>query len=136
MIQEHQGFWLKIALPPALAGETLTLSRNVSQGFWAPASSFSEQDGVLSGDLPAAEHYSPQETRVWQAWLPADTQAPGAPFALSVDYPDSVLKSPSSADFIFYKPKAQEGGNSLEPVEQAAARQTLRRVIKLTVPGG
>ncbi len=134
-VQVHQGYWLKIALPSMLAGETLRLSRNASRGFWAPASSFEARTDQSSGELPASADYEPQETRVWQAWLPADAQAPDAPFALSVDYPETLLSSPDSADFVFRRPKADEGGLNLEPVGNAAVFQSISHFVDFKVPG-
>lgn len=133
-IQVHQGYWLKIALPSMLAGEKLKLSHNASQGFWAPASSFEDRIERLPDELPGLADYGPQETRVWQAWLPADVQAPEAEFALSIDYPATLLNSPNGADFVFYKPEAGAGGFTLEPVENAPVRQAMGRLFNLTVP--
>ncbi|MDR5868721.1 hypothetical protein [Halomonas koreensis] len=133
-VQVHRGYWLKIALPSMLAGETLKLSRNASRGFWAPASSFAERADQSSGELPASEDYESQESRVWQAWLPAEVQAPDAPFALLVDYPATLLSSPHSADFVFHKPKADDGGFNLEPVGNSSACQAIINSIDLMVP--
>ncbi|WP_431024832.1 T6SS effector BTH_I2691 family protein [Halomonas sp. H5] len=133
-VNVHQGFWLKIALPSMLAGETLQLSRNASQGFWAPASSLEERSDQSSGELPASADYGPQETRVWQAWLPADAQAPDAPFALSIDYPEMLLSSPHSADYVFSKPQADEGTFDLEPGGNAEICQPISHLFSLTVP--
>ena len=130
-----KGFWLKIALPSLLAGESIKLSQNASQGFWAPASSTEERSTRPLGELPASADYGPEETRVWQAWLPADVQNAYAPFTLSVDYPEALLSSPSSADYVFHKPQADEGGFGLEPRESTAVCQPLGRVFSLTVPG-
>ncbi|RTR01902.1 hypothetical protein [Halomonas nitroreducens] len=73
-------------------------------------------------------------TRVWQAWLPSDVQAPEAEFALSIDYPATLLSSPNGADFVFYKPEADAGGFNLEPAENAPVRQAISRMFNLTVP--
>ncbi|MFG6139145.1 hypothetical protein [Halomonas sp. B23F22_10] len=132
--QVHQGYWLKVALPSMLAGEKLKLSHNASQGFWASASSFEDRTERLPDELPGLADYGPQETRVWQAWLPADVQAPEAEFALSIDYPAALLNSPNGADFVFYKPEADAGGFTLEPAENTPVRQAMGRLFNLTVP--
>ncbi|QTP57333.1 hypothetical protein HNO53_00530 [Billgrantia antri] len=134
-VNVHQGFWLKIALPSMLAGESIKLSQSASQGFWAPSSSIEERSRRSLGELPASADYGPQEMRVWQAWLPAGVQAPNAPFTLSVDYPETLLRSPQSADYVFYKPQADEGAYGLEPRESNAVCQPLGRFFSLAVPG-
>ncbi len=133
-VQVHQGYWLKIALPSMLAGEKLKLSHNASRGFWAPASSFEDRAGRSPDELPALADYGPQETRIWQAWLPADVQGPEAEFALSIDYPATLLSASNGADFVFYKPEADAGGFTLEPEENATVRQEMGRLFHLTVP--
>lgn len=133
-VQVHQGYWLKIALPSMLAGERLKLSHNASRGFWAPASNFEDRTERPPDELPALADYGPQETRIWQAWLPADVQAPETEFALSIDYPVTLLSSPNGADFVFYKSEADAGVFNLEPVENATVRQAIRRMFNLTVP--
>ncbi|GHC38031.1 T6SS effector BTH_I2691 family protein [Aidingimonas halophila] len=132
--QVHQGFWLKIALPSMLAGETIKLSRNASRGFWAPASSLEERADRSGGTLPAPTDYDPKEPRIWQAWLPTDEQAAGAPFTLSIDYPETTLRSPHSADYVFHKPQADEGSFDLEPGDNTAVCQPIGRLFSLTVP--
>ncbi|WP_136248753.1 T6SS effector BTH_I2691 family protein [Halomonas borealis] len=131
----HQGYWLKIALPSMLAGETIRLSTNAGRGFWAPASSFTERAVHSAGKLPSSTAYEAQESRIWQAWLPADAQAPDAPFSLSVDYPDSFLASPGSADFVFYKDEAGEGDYSPDFSEGLSISHPKSSFLKLTVPG-
>ncbi|UYG03914.1 hypothetical protein OCT51_00725 [Halomonas sp. LR3S48] len=134
-VNVHQGFWLKIALPSMLAGESIKLSQSASQGFWAPSSSIEERSRRSPGELPVSADYGPQEMRVWQAWLPDDVQPPDAPFTLSLDYPEALLSSPNSADYIFHKPQADEGAYGIEPRESTAVCQPLGRFFSLTVPG-
>ncbi|WP_146142926.1 hypothetical protein [Halomonas sp. ND22Bw] len=77
--------------------------------------------------------YETHEARVWQAWLPAEVQAPGDSFTLSIDYPDSLLKSSHMADFIFHKPKADEGGFSVELADNVAVRKALTNSLRVVV---
>lgn len=133
-VNVHQGFWLKIALPSMLAGESIKLSQNASQGFWAPASGIEERTRRSPDELPVSAGYGPQEMRVWQAWLPAEVQAPDMLFTLSVDYPETLLSSPHSADYVFHKSHANEGGFSLEPRESTAVCLPFGRCFSLAVP--
>ncbi len=117
-----------------LAGEKLKLSHNASQGFWAPAANFADRNERSPDELAASADYGPQESRVWQAWLPADVQAPEAEFSLSIDYPATLLSSTNGADFVFYKQEADSGGFNLELGENSPVRQAIGRMFNLTVP--
>ena len=45
-----QGYWVQLALPATLAGETVSVSEQVAGGFWAAAASFQER--LLQGEAP------------------------------------------------------------------------------------
>ncbi|WP_156085484.1 hypothetical protein [Billgrantia saliphila] len=115
----HHGFWLQLALPAALAGETIKVSELAAGGFWAPANSFEAspfRHGVNREALSAASSYEASDLRVWQAWIPASEQGEDAPFNLTVDYSESLLSSPEGrADFTFFKPRAASGKKEIEP---------------------
>nr|WP_298378771.1 T6SS effector BTH_I2691 family protein [uncultured Halomonas sp.] len=137
MTRTHKGFWLKIALPAALGGETVQLSSNALRGFWAPAGSFAESSNpnASAQSLPASTDYAEGDMRVWQAWLPAREQSPTAPFTLTIDYADTLLDSPDGgADYVFHKPQANVGKYAIEPHNNRALRSLAPKSFALTVP--
>ncbi|MBE0449179.1 MAG: hypothetical protein IBX64_13985, partial [Actinobacteria bacterium] len=119
LTRTHHGFWVQLALPAALAGESVKISELAGGGFWASADSFEQgpfRQGASRDNLPAPSGYEALDLRVWQAWIPASEQEEDAPFTLTVDYSESLLASPEGrADFTFYKPRAGHGKKVIEP---------------------
>ncbi|WP_111415552.1 T6SS effector BTH_I2691 family protein [Billgrantia lactosivorans] len=134
----HQGFWVQLALPAALAGETVKVSELAGGGFWAPANSFEAslfQHGVNREALPAASRYEASDLRVWQAWIPASEQEEDASFTLTVDYSESLLSSPEGrSDFTFYKPRAASGKKEIEPNSEEGRGIRVPARLELMVP--
>ncbi|WP_249978710.1 T6SS effector BTH_I2691 family protein [Vreelandella olivaria] len=138
MTPSHQGFWLQIAFPALLAGETIKLSSNARSGFWAAADSFEQspsQQGERGAALPADSHYSPEDVRIWQAWIPASEQAANAFFILTVDYSETLLSANEGpAHYTFYKPSAAAGKREIEPNNEESRGLSAPTRFALTVP--
>ncbi|HDZ49444.1 hypothetical protein LCGC14_0265690 [marine sediment metagenome] len=131
-----QGYWVQLALPATLAGEGVSVSEQVSGGFWAPAASFQERP--LQGEereLPGASQYQADEPlRVWQAWLPAERLAEGEPFLMEVAYDEAIYSDTNGGlSFTFFKPEPSEGKRDVEVSERFRGTDNSVKV-PLTVP--
>lgn len=114
----HEGFWVQIAFPASLAGDTVRISEIAGGGFWAPGNSFAQspsQQAERGAALPADAEYNSDDVRIWQAWIPASEQAKNASFILTVDYAEALLSSENQLSFTFYKPNAAAGKKEIEP---------------------
>ncbi|MBP5980088.1 MAG: hypothetical protein KA748_07755 [Halomonas sp.] len=112
-----QGYWVQLALPATLAGETISVSEQVVGGFWAPSASFQERP--LQGEareLPDTSDYQADDPlRVWQAWLPAEQLAEGEPFLMEVAFDETIYSDTNGGlSFTFYKAEPGKGKRDVE----------------------
>ncbi|MGP9767988.1 T6SS effector BTH_I2691 family protein [Halomonas sp. AOP13-D3-9] len=133
----HEGFWVQIAFPASLAGDTVRISEIVGGGFWAPGDSFEQspsQQVERGAALPADAEYNPNDVRIWQAWIPASEQAKNATFILTVDYAETLLSSENHLSFTFYKPNAAAGKKVIEPNSDESQGLSAPARFALVVP--
>ncbi len=134
----HEGFWVQIAFPAFLAGETVKISEIARSGFWADGGSFeqsfSRQDG-RGAELPADADYDTDDVRVWQAWIPASEQAENTSFILTMDYSETLLSSnEGQSNYTFYKADAASGKKEIEPNTEESGEVSAPTRFELTVP--
>lgn len=133
----HEGFWVQIAFPASLAGDTVRISEIAGGGFWAPGDSFKQSPSKQSDHeaaLPAAAEYNPDDVRIWQAWIPASELGKNASFILTVDYAETLLSSENQLSFTFYKSNAAAGKKVIEPNSDESQGLSAPARFALVVP--
>lgn len=133
----HEGFWVQIAFPASLAGDTVRISEIAGGGFWAPGDSFKQspsKQGDHEAALPADAEYNPDDVRIWQAWIPASELGKNASFILTVDYAETLLSSENQLSFTFYKPNAAAGKKEIEPNSEESRGLSAPARFALAIP--
>ncbi|MGY2463712.1 T6SS effector BTH_I2691 family protein [Vreelandella sulfidaeris] len=112
-----QGYWVQLALPASLSGETITISERLAAGAWAHSDSVqTSPSSEVPQQLPESVSYSADDPlRVWQAWLSVDQLPEGQAFLVEVVY-DEVIYSDSQGvlRFPFYKKEPSQGDGVVE----------------------
>ncbi|MGP9550707.1 MULTISPECIES: hypothetical protein [unclassified Halomonas] len=112
-----QGYWVRLALPASLSGETITIPERLAAGAWAPSDSFqSAPPSEVPLQLQESVSYSADDPlRVWQAWLPADQLPKGQPFLMEVIYDEAIYSDSQGAlRFPFYKATPSQGSIEID----------------------
>ncbi|BBI64234.1 hypothetical protein HSBAA_55400 [Vreelandella sulfidaeris] len=94
-----QGYWVQLALPASLAGETITISERLAAGAWAPSDSVqTSPSSEVPQQLPESVSYSADDPlRVWQAWLSVEQLPEGQAFLVEVVYDEAIYSDSQGA---------------------------------------
>ncbi|QNI02745.1 hypothetical protein HXW73_07230 [Halomonas sp. SH5A2] len=101
-----QGYWVQLALPASLSGETITISERLAAGAWTPSDSFqTTPPSEVPLQLQESVSYNADDPlRVWQAWLSVDQLPKGQPFLMEVIYDEAIYSDSQGAlRFPFYE---------------------------------
>ncbi|SNY96349.1 T6SS effector BTH_I2691 family protein [Halomonas sp. hl-4] len=131
-----QGYWVQLALPTSLAGETVTISERLVAGSWAPSDSYqTTPPSEVPLQLQESVSYNADDPlRVWQAWLSVDKLPKEQAFLMEVVY-DKAVYSDSQGPLRFPFYKAEPGqGNGIVEVDKRYRYSDSSATLSLTLP--
>ncbi|MGY2463710.1 hypothetical protein [Vreelandella sulfidaeris] len=120
-----QGYWVQLALPASLSGETITVSERLASGGWAPSDSVqTSPSSEVPQQLPESVSYSADDPlRVWQAWLSVEQLPEGQAFLVEVVYDQAIYSDSQGAlRFPFYKKKPSQGDGPISATNTQTAQ--------------
>ncbi|QPL44646.1 hypothetical protein IT895_10450 [Halomonas sp. A40-4] len=112
-----QGYWVQLALPASLSGETITISERLAAGAWTPSDSFqTTPPSEVPLQLQESVSYNADDPlRVWQAWLSVDQLPKGQPFLMEVIYDEAIYSDSQGAlRFPFYQATPSQGNIEID----------------------
>ncbi|SBR49380.1 T6SS effector BTH_I2691 family protein [Halomonas sp. HL-93] len=131
-----QGYWVQLALPTSLAGETVTISERLVAGSWAPSDSYqTTPPSEVPLHLQESVSYNPDDPlRIWQAWLSADQLPKGQPFLMEVIYDKAIYSDSQGAlRFPFYEKELSHKSDVVE-IDKRYQYTDSSATLPLTLP--